>query len=64
MSMTWEYVITEADKGIKQLSDFIEEDLKNADKYEYKMAILQWYKSEAIKQQNSTIHATLEKIGQ
>lgn len=61
--MTWEDVITEANKGIEQLYTFMAEDPTNADKYDYKLALLQWYKQESIRQQNRMIQDTLDKIG-
>lgn len=62
--MTWEDVITEASKGIEQIQTFMAEDPANADKYDYKLAILQWYKQEAIRQQNRMIHTTLNRAWQ
>ena len=60
--MTWEDVISEANKGIEQLHTFMAEDPTNADKYDHNLAVLQWYKQEAIKKQNETIQLTLGKI--
>jgi hypothetical protein len=62
--ITWEDVIQECNKGIKQLHTFIKEDPKNAGSYEYKIAVLQLHKQNAIKQQNIALEAIANKIRQ
>lgn len=62
--MTWQYIITECNKGMEQLYTFTAEDPANRDKYDHNLAVLQWYKQEAIKKQNETIQHTLGKIEQ
>ena len=62
--MTWEDVITEANKAIEQLQIFIAEDAKNDKFYQEKLAAMMYIKQEALIQQNRTIQATLGKIGQ
>jgi hypothetical protein len=62
--MTWEDVIREANVSIEMLQTFIAEDPANRDKYDKKLAVMRWYKQEAIKKQNETIQITLDKLEQ
>jgi len=60
--MTWDYVINEANKAIKQLQTFIVEDPLNSSFYQEKIAAVTLIRQEAIDQQEEIIYETLDKV--